>query len=84
MFIQKQPHKKKIVLVKKQSFKLQIENTDYFPLNLEIIQNTIATSIIIPIIAVYAPALKMSPITEHPLRATIAITNTNKFNFFIG
>lgn len=30
-----------------------------------------------------APALNIPPITEHPLKATIAKANNNKFSFFI-
>jgi hypothetical protein len=35
------------------------------------------------IIPTTAPALKMPVITEHPLKATIAKANNNKFNFLI-
>lgn len=47
------------------------------------IQIMIPIIIITAITPTAAPALKIPPITEHPLKATIAKTNNSAFNFFM-
>lgn len=53
------------------------------PLNADISQIISSITTITEIIPTAAPALKISPITEHPLKATIAIAINNKLIFFI-
>ncbi len=55
----------------------------YLLLNIDMIQIIIAITIITAMTPTAAPALNIPPITEHPLKATIAKANNNKFSFFI-
>jgi hypothetical protein len=53
------------------------------PLKADIIQIIIMITTITEIIPTAAPALKIPPITSHPLKVATANASNNKFNFFM-